>query len=380
MERSTELGLINRLFDHIDNKTTDMSGETTTLPVSRYYDPDRFEVEQKVVFGQLPRAVGHVSQIPNSGDFFTLEAGDQPVLVVRREDGGVNAFLNVCRHRGARLEWDTKGYGRKRFTCKYHGWVYSPDGALVGIPGSEGFPQLNRELHGLTRLPVEVRHGFIWISPDPSQELDMAGYLDELDGELAGFSLDTHVQFGSRRFTKKINWKLVIDTFLEGYHVKTAHAETIASMFFDNIGLSDRFDPHQRIVFPKLTMRDLKDIPEDDRALRQHANILYVLFPNTMILVQPDHMGVFHGYADGIDGVVVDAYALVPETPSTDKARSYWQKNVDILFDALDEDFELAESVQAGVRTAANDELVFGRMERGLAWFHENVDRLVDRG
>jgi hypothetical protein len=89
-------------------------------------------------------------------------------------------------------------------------------------------------------------------------------------------------------------------------------------------------------------------------------------------------MGVFHGYADGIDGVVVDGYALVPQAPQTEKASGYWQKNVDILFSALDEDFELAESVQAGVRTGANDDLVFGRMERGLAWFHENVDRLVD--
>jgi phenylpropionate dioxygenase-like ring-hydroxylating dioxygenase large terminal subunit len=297
---------------------------------------------------------------------------------VRTTDGGVNAFLNVCRHRGARLEWDAAGCGRKRFTCKYHGWVYSPDGALVGVPGSDGFPELNRDLHGLSRLPVEVRHGFVWIHPDPGGALDVADYLGPLDTELAGFDLAGHVQFSPRRFSKKINWKLVIDTFLEGYHVRTAHKDTIAPLFHDNIGLSDRFEPHQRIIFPKLTFSDLKVQPEDTRSLRQHANILYVLFPNTMILVQPDHMGVFHGYADGIDGVVVDGYALVPQAPQTEKASGYWQKNVDILFSALDEDFELAESVQAGVRTGANDDLVFGRMERGLAWFHENVDRLVD--
>ena len=378
MERSTELDLINRVLAHVADKSTDMAAASSSLPVSRYYDQDRFDAEQKLIFGQLPRAVAHVSQIPDAGDFITLEAGEQPVLIVRTAEGGVNAFLNVCRHRGARLEWDAGGCGRKRFTCKYHGWVYDPDGALVGIPGSEGFPELNRDIHGLTRLPVEIRHGFIWIHPDPKGDLDVASYLGTLDQELSGFDLDRHIQFSPRRFPRKINWKLVIDTFLEGYHVRTAHQDTIAPMFYDNIGLSDQFGLHQRIVFPKITFGEMIDQPEENRSLRQHANVLYILFPNTMILVQPDHMGVFHGYADGIDGVVVDASVLLPEAPATDKARRYWQKNVDILFGALDEDFELAESVQAGVKTAANEHLTFGRMEKGLRWFHENVDRIVD--
>ena len=378
MDRGTELGLINKILGHIENKTTDMSEEASSLPVSRYFDPQRFDVEQKLIFGQLPRAVGHISQIQKEGDFFTLESGDLPLLIVRREDGGVNAFLNVCRHRGARLEWDAGGCGRKRFTCKYHGWVYNTEGNLAGIPGAEGFPELNRDLHGLTRLPVQVRHGFIWIHPDPVGELDVDQYLGSLGKELGGFDVDTHVQFSPRRFTKEINWKLVIDTFLEGYHVRTAHKETIAPMFFDNIGLSDRFDPHQRIVFPKRTITELLKQPEDTWSLRQHANILYVLFPNTMILVQPDHMGVFHGYPDGIDGVIVDAYLVVPEAPQTTKATNYWQRNADILFDAVEEDFALAESVQAGVKTAANSHLTFGSMEKGLGWFHQNIDRIVD--
>ena len=97
-----------------------------------------------------------------------------------------------------------------------------------------------------------------------------------------------------------------------------------------------------------------------------------------MILVQPDHMGVFHGYTDGVDGVVVDACALVPHAPATDKATNYWQKNVDILFNAVDEDFALAESVQAGVKTQANEHLTFGRMEKGLGWFHQSIDQIVD--
>ncbi len=377
MDRQTELGLIERILDYVEERSTDMIGETGKLPVDRYYDPERFEKERDIVFGTLPRAVGHVSQIPGSGDFFTVEAGDQPLLVVRRADGGLNAFLNVCRHRGARLEWEAQGRGRKHFVCRYHGWSYNTEGELVGLPGAAGFPDLTRELHGLKRLAVEERHGFVWVHPTPGVELDVADYLGELDGELSGFGLESHVHHAPRRFTKRINWKLVIDTFLEGYHVNSAHAATIAPMFLNNIGTYDRFGMHQRTVFPKKSIRDLRNSPAENWRIRDHANILYVLFPNTMVLVQPDHMAVFHGYPDGIDGVVVDAYVLLPEHPDTHKAAAYWQKNIDILFGALEEDFDMAESVQAGVRSGANETLTFGRFEQGLSWFHENVDRTI---
>lgn len=380
MERHVELALIERIIAYADNKTTDMAEQGGQLPVSRYSDPGRFEVECETIFGRLPRAVGHGSQIPDTGDFITVEAGHQPLLIVRREDGGLNAFINVCRHRGARLEWQACGKGRAKFTCRYHGWVYDADGRLKGIPGAEGFPELNRDLHGLKALAVEERHGFIWVQPQFGTELDLDDYLGDIDADLAGWSLGGHVHYAPRSFSKRINWKLVIDTFLEGYHVRTAHAGTIAPMFLNNTGVSDRFGLHQRIVFPKHTLLGLKGTPPDQWSLRQHANILYVLFPNTMILVQPDHMGVFHGYPDGIDGVIVKAYSLLPEAPATDKARNYWQKNIDILFGALAEDFEMAESVQAGVRSGANEHVTFGRFEQGLGWFHDNVERLITAG
>jgi len=377
MDRQVELELIRRVIGYVDGKTTDMVAEAGQIPVTRYSDPARYETECAEIFGRLPRAVGHGSQIPDTGDFFTVEAGQQPLLVVRREDGGLNAFINVCRHRGARLEWDACGKGRNKFVCRYHGWVYDANGQLKGIPGAEGFPELSRELHGLKKLAVEERHGFIWVQPDPASELDLDAFLGDMDADLAGWSLDSHVHYKPRRFSKQINWKLVIDTFLEGYHVRTAHAKTIAPIFLNNVGVSEKFDLHQRNLFPKTSIMELKDTAEETWSLREHCNILYVIFPNTMILVQPDHMGVFHGYPDGINGVVVDAYTLVPELPENDKAREHWQKNIDILFGALDEDFEMAESVQSGVRSGAHDHVNIGRFEQGLGWFHDNIERLV---
>jgi len=377
MERRVEIELIERVIGYAESQTTDMAESMAVLDVSRYTDPARFEAECETIFGTLPRAVGHGSQIPEAGDFFTVDSGHQPLLIVRREDGGLKAFVNVCRHRGARLEWEACGKGRSKFTCRYHGWVYGADGRLKGIPGAQGFPELDRDLHGLKELAVEERYGFIWVQPKLGAELDLDGYLGEIDSDLAGWSMEAHVQYQPQRFSKQINWKLVIDTFLEAYHVKSAHAATIAPLFLTNTGVSDKFGLHQRLVFPKHSILELKDRPQDQWSLRAHANILYVLFPNTMVLVQPDHMAVFHGYPDGIDGVGVDAYTLLPERPETDKARDYWQKNIDILFGALAEDFEIAESVQAGVRSGANEHVTFGRFEQGLGWFNESIEQQI---
>ena len=377
MDRQVELDLIKRVHGYAENKTTDMAEKGGQLPVDRYVDPTRFEAECATIFGALPRAVGHGSQIPDTGDFFTVEAGHQPLLIVRRQDGGLDAFINVCRHRGARLEWDRCGKGRNKFVCRYHGWVYGADGALKAIPGAEGFPELNRDLHGLKKLAVEERHGFVWVQSKSGETLDLDHYLGDMDADLAGWNLDQHVHYAPRRFSKKINWKLVIDTFLEGYHVRTAHAATIAPMFLNNTGVSEDFGLHQRILFPKHSILTLNDLPQDQWNLREHANILYVLFPNTMVLVQPDHMAVFHGYPDGIEGVIVEAYTLLPEAPTTDKATDYWQKNIEILFGALEEDFKMAESVQQGVRSDANEHVNFGRFEQGLSRFHENIEKLI---
>jgi hypothetical protein len=174
--------------------------------------------------------------------------------------------------------------------------------------------------------------------------------------------------------TRALSWKLAIDVFLESYHLRPTHRTSIYGMFFDNVGLVDPIGPHLRNVFPKRTIRELAGVPEAEWSLRRHANVLFHLFPNTLVLIEPDHAAVLHLWPDGPARSVLTAYTLVPEPPATDKARAYWDANNAILYSAIEEDFAMGESIQRGLASSANRELVFGAFEHALAHFHRQIE------
>src|SRR6185436_2231160 len=144
---------------------------------------------------------------------------------------------------------------------------------------------------------------------------------------------------------------------------------------FDNLGLVDPVGPHLRNVFPKRTIRELAGAPPESWELRRHANVLFHLFPNTLVLVEPDHAAVLHLWPEGPGSTRLTAYMLVPEQPATDKARAYWEANDKILMNAVGEDFAMGESIQRGLAAASGD-FVFGAFEHALTHFHAQIASL----
>lgn len=318
--------------------------------------------------------------LPSPGDFVTHDLSGVPLLVVRGDDGKVSAFFNVCRHRGTRVEDLPCGQGKKAFVCPYHSWSYARDGHLLGIPHGDGFAGLDKAARGLVRVPAGEAAGLVWVrmsraTSEADADLDARAFLGPLADDLEGFGLASAHVYAPRTYTKEMNWKLAFDIFLEAYHLRTAHKDSIYGIFFDNLGLVDRVGPHRRNVFPKRSIRELEGQADDvlGAALREHANVLFHLFPNTLVLVQPDHSAVFHAWPDGPSRVRFTSYTAVPEAPMTDKARAYWDANNAILYGATDEDFALGESIQRGLSSGANDEVVFGAFEHALAHFHDEV-------
>lgn len=377
MQVDLQTALIRRVLAHLEQKTTDSADAPSTVPVAAYADEARFAKEHARLFRDLPLIVGHASQVAKPGDFFTHDATGVPLLVVRGEDGQVGAYLNVCRHRGTRVEAAACGH-RKAFVCPYHAWSYGCDGRLIWIPHERGFAGVDRNERGLVRVPAAVAAGFVFVQPRPSDEpLDIAAWLGPLAGELDGFGCATSQVYDARTTTRALSWKLSIDVFLESYHLRPTHRNSIYGMFFDNIGLVDRVGPHLRNVFPKRSIKELAELPEAQWSLRRYANVLFHLFPNTLILVEPDHAAVLHLWPDGPSRTVLTSYTLIPELPSTDKARAYWDANNAILYGAIDEDFAMGESIQRGLASGANRELVFGSFEHALAHFHQQIELLT---
>jgi phenylpropionate dioxygenase-like ring-hydroxylating dioxygenase large terminal subunit len=367
MQQELQCQLVDRVLAHLEHKTTDCEDRPTLQPVATYLD------EARALFRDLPVMIGHASQLLAPGAFITHDASGVPLVIVRGDDGALGAFLNVCRHRGTRVEPAACG-GKRAFVCPYHAWSYGRDGALLGMPHERGFTGIDRELRGLVRVPCAERAGFIFVRPSPSTEpLDAAAWLGPIADDLVGFGTANAHVYAPVVKHKAMAWQLAIDVFLESYHLRPTHGDSIYPMFFDNVGLVDPIGPHLRNVFPKRTIRELPAQPRDTWQLRRHANVLYHVFPNTLILVEPDHAAILHLWPQGADRTLLTAYTLVPEPPATDKARAYWDANNAILYNAIEEDFAMGESIQRGLASGANGAVVFGAFEHALAHFHRQI-------
>ena len=133
-----------------------------SLPAWTYSDPDFFQAEIDRVFRPSWQIVCHESDIPQVGDYHTLDYIGESVIVVRGDDRVVRAFTNVCRHRGARLVDGPSGCA-SRLTCPYHAWSYDLKGALTGLPLSQTYGGMDRTAHGLAPVQVEIWQSFIFV-------------------------------------------------------------------------------------------------------------------------------------------------------------------------------------------------------------------------
>jgi len=157
----TDNDVIDRVFHHIDNQTTDLGDETWREPIENYSSATRLAAEIRM-FHYLPQIVCPVAALPKIGSYVARQVAGVPIVAVRGEDGIVRAFRNACRHRGLKL---AEGTGCiKAFVCRYHGWMYHLDGRLRHVPHEHGFPGLDRDSHGMVAVAAEERHGMVFIN------------------------------------------------------------------------------------------------------------------------------------------------------------------------------------------------------------------------
>ena len=120
---------------------------------SVYLDPDIFDLEMERIFGRTWIYVGHASQVPEAGDYFTTRIGRQPVIMCRHKDGEVYVLFNRCSHRGP-MVCNLESGNAKRFECLYHGWAYDTNGDLLAVPMPDGCaPDFDMKEFGLARVP-----------------------------------------------------------------------------------------------------------------------------------------------------------------------------------------------------------------------------------
>ena len=216
----------------------------------------------------------------------------------------------------------------------------------------------------------------IWLSPTPRAQFDLDALLGGLECDFASYRLETYHHYETRVLRRQINWKVVVDTFLESYHLAALHQRTVHPILYSNLGTFDAFRRNLRSVFARRTIGELQEMPEAEWNLIPYSAIIYVLFPNTVFIMQGDHVETWHVFpaGDGTDQSVMYVSLYTPEPALTDSAKRHWDRNFDLLMATVEkEDFPLSEGMQRGFHSGAQDEVLFGRNEPALQHFHKSV-------
>jgi phenylpropionate dioxygenase-like ring-hydroxylating dioxygenase large terminal subunit len=358
--------------------------EFQSLPGWLYHDAEFFAYEAERVFRPSWQVVCHVNDIPNAGDYVTLDYLGESIVALRGDDGPVRALHNVCRHRAARLLDGPAGRCRFRLSCSYHGWSYDLRGRLAGVPLRETFVGLDMAAHGLKPVEHEVYHGFIFIrlaGAGPSVVEMMSPY----EAEIAAYRMEEMVPLGRLTLRPRaVNWKNISDNYSDSLHINVAHPG-LTRLFGKGYGIEASEWVH------KMWGR-LRDVPSSNRSERMYQRYLprvahlsedrqrlwvyFKLWPNVAFDIYPDQIDFMQFVPVSATSTMIREIAYVhPDARREMKAARYlnWRINRQVN----KEDTDLINRVQAGMTSSSYEAGPLGATEVCLRQFARKLRALA---
>ena len=366
-----------RVLAHIDGHSTDLSAVTWREPVANYLSAPRLAQELRV-FRRQPTLFCPSAALPDPGSYLARDAAGTALLAVRGRDGRVRVFRNACRHRGMAL---VEGPGCSHaLVCRYHGWTYRLDGSLSHVPHAKAFPDLDMSARGLVEVDSREVDGLIVIGPlqppTSSQQADAAMAALADGSPWRDKLLPADRLFTVRPAVRAMNWKVLVEQFLEGYHIRTTHKGTFYPIQYDDLNVIEAFGPNTRITFPYQNIERLRDRPESAWNVGHRVTYVYHLFPNVMIATFPNQVLVVT-----IDPVDVEHTNITIHAMVTPEVAEYMSANPETADDPRSllnaggvEDNEMSEGVQRGLHAGANTFVEFGTHESAIGRFHATLD------
>jgi len=353
-----------------------VSGLEQSLPAWIYSDPGFFERERQTVFRTGWQVICHVNDVPNAGDYQTLDILDERVITLRGDDGAVRSFHNACRHRAARLVDGQEGNCGRRLVCPYHAWSYGLDGSLKNVPRWQGFEDLDLARHGLNPVEQEIWRGFVFVRFAPGLP-SVAEMMAPYEAEIAphGFE-DLQPQGRVTLRPRPVNWKNVADNYADGLHIPVAHP-----------GLTRLFGPTYAMEAGTWTDRlwgDITETPSSNWVERNYQALLenfdhlppegrrrwlyYRLWPNLAFDVYPDQVDFMQFIPVSPTETLIREIAYVrPDARREVKAARYLNWRINRQVNA--EDTVLIQRVQDGMATSGYVSGPLGPSEVCLAAF-----------
>ena len=366
----SDQAVFERVFNHIDNSTTDLGERVWREPSDNYYSQERFDAEIAML-KRLPVAYCPSAALPDKGSYIARSSAGTPLVVVRGLDGVVRAFINACRHRGMQV-----ASGRccsRAFVCPYHAWTYNLEGNLKHIPGQEGFPGVDPEQHGLVEVSAREKGGIVYVMQKGEITEDM------LEDCLDYFSPEQQM-FETEEMVDEANWKILNETLMEGYHIKSLHRETFYPYGLDNINLVEIYGANSRVTYPFRRIEKMRDVAPDQRRIDGLVTSVYLVFPTASVSVLSKH---------------TNLAILEPLSPTSSRWVLYRMVNRavdgkdipleeaqrDALFvgdSGQIEDREAARAIQQSVSSNGNTHFTFGHFESAIVNFHQHLAKYLD--
>ena len=340
-----------------------------SLPAWTYADPEFFEAEKERVFAPSWQVVCHQSDVPEPGDWHTLDYLGESVIVIRGKDLALRAFTNVCRHRGSRVVDGASGCA-KRLVCPYHAWTYDLDGTLVGVPDSASYPGLDKSRHGLAPVSIEVWRGFVFVrlKDDASSSPVYGGGVAAGDGggpSVAAMMAPYEAMIEPYRFEalgrvtlrqRAVNWKNVGDNYSDGLHIPVAHPG-LTRLFGKSYGIEaeehvdrmwgDLIDRPSANWSERAYQNLLPPVPHLPEASQRHW-LYFKLWPNVAFDIYPDQVDFMQWLpVSPTECLIREISYVLPDDRREMKAARYLNWRINRRVNA--EDTELITRVQQGM-------------------------------
>ncbi len=339
---------------------TDSDLANLGLPGWIYHDADFFEAEKAAVFRTSWQIVCHLSDIPQAGDFHTLDFLGESLVVVRGDDDKVRAFHNVCRHRASRVVDGPSGNCGVRMTCPYHAWSYDLRGRLAGVPHARAFGDFDRAAHNLVSVEHEICLGFVFVRLEgglPTVREMLGDYYFELEH----YRMDELQPLGRVTMRERdVNWKNVSDNYSDSLHITVAHPG-LTRLFGVGYGLeagpwcdkmwgalrSSPSDSWSERAYQRF-LPDVDHLPADRKRLWTY----FKLWPNVAFDVYPDQIDFMQFLPVSPTKTLLREIAYVlPDERREMKAARYLNWRINRLVNI--EDKALIERVQAGMASSS---------------------------
>ena len=361
---------------HLAGTRTHPRSKSRHMPGWMYTSPEVFQRETERIFLKEWLVVGRVEEIADPGDYFTFNIVDEPIVVTRGKDGRLNAFSNVCRHRGAKVV-DGRG-SAKAFSCPYHGWTYDITGKLTQTTFTDDVDGFDFDNCRLAPIQVGDWGGWIFVNFDRNAG-PLADHVALYEEKLAYFRQEDCRLSDTLIIEADVNWKLIAENFIDVYHFRTLHAGTFGLQ--KNPATSLPYEEDQIVIYrpggksltptgEKLLGR-LPWLTEDDPSAAGHMP------PNAYFTCHADNVQLWMSWPLSPSRSRIMIYTIFSDEQF---ARDDFEEHAEVYHDfvgrILNEDLDMVTALQ---KTIGSRNFVPGPITNLEAGVHATVNHLLDR-